>query len=96
MPQAGKVFLKVVARRLKDYCEAKRSLPEDQFGFRPDRSTTEMMFGVRRLQEIGRKAGVSLYVFIDLQNACDTVDRTLLRKILTRVRVQPQMTVLIQ
>ena len=48
---AGKVLLKVVARRLSAYCEAKGLLPEEQCGFRPDRSTTDdMMFVVRRLQ----------------------------------------------
>ena len=76
---AGKVLLKVVTRRLSAYCEAKGLLPEEQCGFRPNRSTTDMMFVVRRLQEIGRKAGVSPFMcFIDLQKAYDTVDRTLL------------------
>ena len=76
---AGKVLLKVVARRLSAYCEAKGMLPEEQCGFRHNRSTTDMMFVVRRLQETGRKAGVSLFMcFIDLQKAYDTVDRTLL------------------
>ena len=46
---AGKVLLKVVARRLSAYCEAKGLLPEEQCGFRPDRSTTDRMFVVRRL-----------------------------------------------
>ena len=46
---AGKVFLEVVARRLIGYCEAKGLLPEEQCGFRPDRSTTDMVFVVRRL-----------------------------------------------
>ena len=59
---AGKVLLKVVARRLSAYCEAKGLLPEEQCRFRPDRSTTDMMFVVRRLQEIGRKAGVFLFM----------------------------------
>ena len=89
---AGKVLLKVVARRLSAYCEAKGLLPEEQCGFRPDRSTTDMMFVVRRLQEVGRKAGVSLHMrFTDLQKAYDTVDRTLLWQILTRIGVPPQM-----
>ena len=34
---AGKVLLKVVARRLSAYCEAKGLLPEERCGFRPDR-----------------------------------------------------------
>ena len=50
VPHAGKVLLKVVARGLSAYCEAKGRLPEEQCGFRPDRSTTDMMFVVRRLQ----------------------------------------------
>ena len=33
----GKVLLKVVARRLGAYCEAKGLLSEEQCGFRPDR-----------------------------------------------------------
>ena len=70
MSHAGKVLLKVVARRLSAYCGAKGLLPEEQCGFRPDRSTTDMMFVVRRLQEVGRKAGVSLFTrFIGLQKA---------------------------
>ena len=76
---AGKALLKVVARRLSAYCEAKGLLPKEQCGFRPDRSTTDMMFVVRRLQEIGRKAGVSICMcFMNLLKPYDTVDRTLL------------------
>ena len=52
---ADKVLLKVVARRLGAYCEAKGLLPEKQCGFRLNRSTTDMMLMVRRLKEIGRK-----------------------------------------
>ena len=94
---AGKVLLKVVARRLSAYCETKGLLLEEQCGFRPDRSTTDMMFVVRRLQEVGRKAAVSLHMcFVDLQKAYDTVDRTLLWQVLTRIGVPPQMIVVIQ
>ena len=97
MSHAGKVLLKVVARRLSTYCEAKGLLPEEQCGFRPDRSTTDMMFVVRRLQEVGRKAEVSLHMcFVDLQKAYDTVDRTLLWQVLTRIGVPPQMIAVIQ
>ena len=56
-----------------------------------------MMFVVRRLQEIGRKAGVSLFMcFINLQKAYDTVDHTLLWQVLTRIGAPPQMIADIQ
>ena len=94
---ARKVLLKVVARRLSAFCEAKGLLPEEQCGFRPNCSTTDMMFVVRRLQEIGRKAGAYLLMcFIDLQKAYDTVDRTLLWQVLTRIGVPPQIIAVIQ
>ena len=56
-----------------------------------------MVFVVRRLQEIGRKAGVSLFMcLIDLQKVYDTVDRTLLWQVLTRIGVSPQMLAVIR
>ena len=61
MSHAGKVLLKVAARRVSAYCVAKRLLPEEQCGFRPYRSTTDMLFEACRLQEIERKVGVSLF-----------------------------------
>ena len=92
-----KILLKVVVRRLSAYCEAKGLLTEEQCGFRPDRSTTDMMIVVCRLQEVGRKARVSLHMcFIDLQKAYDTVDRTLLWQVLTRIGVPPQMIAVIR
>ena len=67
-------------------------LPEEQYGFRPDRSTTDMMFVVRKLQETRSKAGGLLFMrFIDLQLAYDTVDRTLLWQVLTRTGEPPQI-----
>ena len=67
-------------------------LPEEQCGFLPNRSTTDMMFAVRRLQELGRKARVPLFLcFIDLQKACDSVYRTLLWPVLARFGTPPQI-----
>ena len=47
---AGEALLKIVTTRLSAYCEARNLLPEEQCGFRPHRSTTDMMFAVQRLQ----------------------------------------------
>ena len=56
-----------------------------------------MIFVVRRLKEIGQKVGVSLFMcFIDLQKAYDTVDRTLLWQVFTRIGVPPQMIAVIR
>ena len=93
----GKVLLKVVARRLSAYCKANGLLPEEQCGFRPDRSPTDMMFVVRRLQEAGRKTGMSLVrCFTDLQKPYDTVDRTLLWQVFNRVGEPPRMIAVIR
>ena len=61
---AGKVLLKVVARRLSVNYEAKGLFPEEWCGLRPDRSAMDMMSVVRRLKEIGRKAKVSLFIYV--------------------------------
>ena len=67
-------------------------MPEEQCGFRPHRSTTDIMFAVLRLQELGRKAYALLFLcFIDLQKACDSVDCAPLWQALARFGVSPQM-----
>ena len=76
---AGKILVKAIARRLSEYCERVGILPEEQSGFRPNRSTTDMMFVIRRLQELARKKRIPLYVcFIDITIEYDSVDRTFL------------------
>ena len=85
---AGKILLKTIARRLSEYCERVRILPKEQSGFRLNRSTTDMIFVIRRLQELARKERVPLNMcFIDLTKAYDSVDRTLLWSVLARFGV---------
>ena len=59
---ATKFLLKIVALRLDLYPERECLLRESQCGFRLGRSTVEMMFVVRRLQELGRKEGFPIYM----------------------------------
>ena len=67
-------------------------LPEEQSGFRPNHSTTDMMFVVRRLKKSARKKRISLYVcFIDLTKAYDSVDQTLTWTVLARFGVPQNM-----
>ena len=89
---AGKGLLKIVANRLSDFCEAQQILPEEQCGFRPARSTIDMLFVVRRLQELSRQRKTPLYMcFVGLQKAYDSVDRELLWKVLARAGVPSVM-----
>ena len=88
----GKLLLKIIARRLSEYCELVGILPEAQSGFRPNSSTTDMMFVFCRLQELARKKRIPLYVcFIDLTKAYDSTDRTLLWTVLARFGVPQNM-----
>ena len=89
---AGKILLKIIACRFSEYCERVGILPEEQSGFRPNRSTTDTMFVIRRLQELARKKRIPSYVFfIDLTKAYDSVDRTLLWTELARLGVSQKI-----
>ena len=89
---AGKILLKIIARRISEYCERVGTLPKEQSGFRPNHSTTDMMIVIRRLQELARKKKIPLYVcFIDLTKAYDSIDRTLLWTVLARFGVPQNM-----
>ena len=93
---AGKVFLEVIAGRLSDYCERENILPEKQYGFRPQRSTVDMISVVRRLQELARKDAPLYMCFIDLTITYDSVDQTLLWDVLARFGVPPRMLAVIR
>ena len=90
--QAGKILLKIIARRLSEYCERVGILPKEKSGFRLNRSTTDMIFVIRRLQDLARKKRIPLYVrFIDLTKAYDFVDQALLWTVLARFGVPHNM-----
>ena len=83
---ASEILLKIIC--LSEYCERVGILPEEHSGFRPNHFTTDMMFVIRRLQELVRKKRIPLYVcFIDFAKAYDSVVRTLLWTVLARFGV---------
>ena len=96
---AGKILLKIIARRLGEYCERVGILPEEQRGFQPNRSTTDLMFVIRCLQELAQNKRISLYVcFIDLTKAYayDSANGTLLWTALARFGVPQNMIFVIR
>ena len=87
---AGKVLARVMLYRLVSHI-SEDILPESQCGFRRDRSTTDMIFVVRQVQEECRKHHEDLYVaFIDLTKAFDTINRKLLWGLLGKLGVPPK------
>ena len=81
---AGKILAKVLLNRLIDHLED-GVLLESQCGFRPGRSTADMIFAARQLQEKCQEQNVGLYAtFVDLTKAFDTVCRKGLWEIMAK------------
>lgn len=77
----GKVMAKVLQARLAELAEG--ILNESQCGFRPERSTIDMIFSLRQVQEKCIEQYKELYiVFVDFRKAFDSVDRQMLWKVL--------------
>ena len=91
----GKLFAKVALRRLQQLAE--RVYPESQCGFRASRSTHDMIFSVRQIQEKSREQNMPLYmVFIDLTKAFDLVSRSGLFKILELIGCPPKLLLFVK
>ena len=75
---AGKILARVILNLLITNI-TEENLPEAQCGIRPNRSTTDMIFTVRQVQEKCIEQSMDLVaVFIDLTKALDTVNREVL------------------
>jgi len=90
----GKVFARVILGRLQLLAE--RVYPESQCGFRAGRSTIDMIFSLRQLQEKCREQQQPLYIaFIDLTKAFDLVSRKGLFQLLKKIGCPPKLLMLI-
>ena len=80
----GKVLARVALQRLQQVAE--RVYPESQCGFRVQRSTIDMIFTLRQLQEKCREQKQSLFiVFVYLAKAFDLVSRKGLFHLLEKI-----------
>eukprot|EP00057_Strongylocentrotus_purpuratus_P009763 XP_011664237.1 PREDICTED: uncharacterized protein LOC100887870 [Strongylocentrotus purpuratus] len=90
----GKTFVRVILSRLQTL--AARVYPESQCGFRAGRSTIDMIFSIRQLQEKSREQRQPLYIaFIDLTKAFDLVSRKILFNLLQKIGCPPTLLRLI-
>ena len=82
---ASKILARIMLNRLAHHI-ADNVLPESQCGFRAGRGTTDMIFGMRQIQEKCREQNQELYMFfIELTKDFDSVNRTGLWKLLAKV-----------
>ncbi len=92
----GKVALvvRVALGRLQSL--ASRVYPESQCGFRAGRSTVDMIFSLRQLQEKCREQQQPLFLaFVDLTKAFDLVSRSGLFQILQKIGCPPKLLAII-
>lgn len=72
---AAKIYESIIERRLRVYAD--QQLGPWQHGFRANRSTTDMVFTLRRIMDKHWEYNKPLYIaFIDLEKAFDSVPRT--------------------
>ena len=91
----GKVFARVLLPRLQEL--ANQVYPESQCGFRGGRSTADMIFTVRQVQEKCREQNRPLHIaFVDLTKAFDLVSREGLFAILQRIGCPSRLLSLIR
>ena len=90
----GETFARVILSRLQTL--AARVYQESQCGMRAGRSTIDMIFSIRQLQEKSREQRQPLYIaFIDLTKAFDLVSRKNLFNLLQKIGCPPTLLRLI-
>ena len=93
---AGKIFARILLNRLSTHITPE-VVPETQCGFRGNRSTVDMIFCLRQLQEKCIEQDRPLYmVFVDFSKAFDTVGRTGLWQLLRKYGCPEKFTTMIE
>lgn len=93
---AGKIMARLILDRLTTHLTEK-ILSESQCGFRSGRGTIDMIFSARQIQEKCREQHMDLFVvFVDLVKAFDSVDRSGLWRILSKLGCPSKIVKLVE
>ena len=93
---AGKIFARILLNRLSIHITPE-VVPDTQCGFRGNRSTVDIIFCLRQLQEKCIEQDRPLYmVFVDFSKAFDTVGRTGLWQLLKKYGCPEKFTTMIE
>src|SRR5215469_17850065 len=90
MSVVGKLYRRVVIDRVKNITES--LVGEEQGGFRKDRGCVDQVFAVKGLCEKYREKGREVYLgFMDLEKACDRIDREALWRVVKKYGVNERL-----
>jgi len=92
LDEAGKVFERIIAERLRMYLDESNGLSSDQYGFRRGHSTTDAIMRVRNIvRDVTGEGGVVLAISLDVANAFNSLPWSIIREALDDKGVPPYL-----
>lgn len=89
-----KILSKLINTKLKEYAE--QNLSDYQCGFRPNRSTTDHIFTIRRSMEKCMEYNTDLHMlFVDFKQAFDSINRAKICEIFEELKIPRKLTRLV-
>ena len=97
LPIFGKIFEKIIYKRIYNFALSKNILDKNQFGFRKSHSTSHAVnYSVKIIEDSIKKQNHVLGIFIDLSKAFDTIDHSTLLVKLERYGIRGNANSLIR
>ena len=90
-----KIFTAILQKRLAEHIDP--YLQKTQYGFRKEKSTAHAIHIIRRIMDVGYRAGQKLtMILLDWEKAFDKVDHDSMHRALERMNIPPKYLKIIQ